>query len=83
MGNEKFVSVTRYILLFAVLIIAAMTVMGELGIEIGPVPAAAGIVGPAVGFGAQNLLTSCTRCWGRPGIDNSEELIGLTCSVKP
>jgi small-conductance mechanosensitive channel len=49
-------SVIRYILLFAILIVAAITVMGELGIEIGPVLAAAGIVGLAVGFGAQNLV---------------------------
>ena len=49
-------SVIRYILFFAVLIVAAITVMGEIGIEIGPVLAAAGIVGLAVGFGAQNLV---------------------------
>jgi small conductance mechanosensitive channel len=49
-------SVTRYILVIAVLIIAAIMVMGELGIKIGPVLAAAGIVGLAVGFGAQNLV---------------------------
>jgi small conductance mechanosensitive channel len=49
-------SVIRYILVIGILIVAAMTVMGELGIEIGPVLAAAGIVGLAVGFGAQNLV---------------------------
>jgi small-conductance mechanosensitive channel len=49
-------SVIRYVLVIGILIVAAMTVMGELGIEIGPVLAAAGIVGLAVGFGAQNLV---------------------------
>jgi small-conductance mechanosensitive channel len=49
-------SVVRYVLVIGILIVAAMTVMGELGIEIGPVLAAAGIVGLAVGFGAQNLV---------------------------
>ena len=49
-------SVIRYILVIGVLIIAAIMVMGELGIEIGPVLAAAGIVGLAVGFGAQSLV---------------------------
>jgi small conductance mechanosensitive channel len=49
-------SVIRYVLVFGVIIVAAIMVMGELGIEIGPVLAAAGIVGLAVGFGAQNLV---------------------------
>jgi small conductance mechanosensitive channel len=49
-------SVIRYILVIGVLIVAAIMVMGELGIEIGPVLAAAGIVGLAVGFGAQSLV---------------------------
>ena len=49
-------SIIRYILFVAILIVAAMTVMGELGIQIGPVLAAAGIVGLAVGFGAQNFV---------------------------
>lgn len=49
-------SVIRYILFIAIIIVATITVMGELGIEIGPILAAAGIVGLAVGFGAQNLV---------------------------
>ena len=49
-------SVVRYILIVAILIVAAVMVMGEIGIEIGPILAAAGIVGLAVGFGAQNLV---------------------------
>lgn len=49
-------SVIRYTLSIAILIVAAITVIGEFGIEIGPVLAAAGIIGLAVGFGAQNLV---------------------------
>jgi len=49
-------SVIRHILTVVILIVAAMTILGELGVEIGPVLAAAGIAGLAVGFGAQNLV---------------------------
>ena len=37
-------------------IIAGMTILKEMGIDIGPLLAGAGIVGLAVGFGAQNLV---------------------------
>jgi moderate conductance mechanosensitive channel len=36
--------------------IAALTVLGELGINLGPLIAAAGIAGVALGFGAQSLV---------------------------
>jgi small-conductance mechanosensitive channel len=49
-------SVIRHILTVVILIVAAMTILGELGVEIGPVLAAAGIAGLAVGFGAQSLV---------------------------
>jgi small conductance mechanosensitive channel len=49
-------SIIRYVLIIAILIVAAMTVLKELGVEIAPVLAAAGIVGLAVGFGAQSLV---------------------------
>lgn len=49
-------SIVRYVLNIAILIVTAMVVLGELGIEIGPILAAAGIVGLAVGFGAQSLV---------------------------
>jgi moderate conductance mechanosensitive channel len=41
---------------FAIWGIAAIMVLGELGVELGPLLAGAGIVGVAVGFGAQNLV---------------------------
>jgi small conductance mechanosensitive channel len=43
-------------LIIAIIIVAAITLLKELGIEIAPVLAAAGIVGLAVGFGAQSLV---------------------------
>jgi small-conductance mechanosensitive channel len=49
-------SVIRHLLTVVILIVAAMTILGQLGVEIGPILAAAGIVGLAVGFGAQNLV---------------------------
>jgi small conductance mechanosensitive channel len=49
-------SIIRYVLIIAIFIVAAMTALKELGVEIAPVLAAAGIVGLAVGFGAQSLV---------------------------
>ena len=49
-------SVVHYILVIGILIVASIMVMGELGVQIGPILAAAGIVGLAVGFGAQTLV---------------------------
>ncbi len=45
-------SVLRWVVVFLV----AITVLDELGIDVRPVLAAAGVVGLAVGFGAQNLV---------------------------
>jgi len=49
-------SIVRYVLIIAIIIVAAMTLLKGLGIEIAPILAAAGIVGLAVGFGAQSLV---------------------------
>jgi moderate conductance mechanosensitive channel len=46
----------RSVLNAVVIIVAAITVMGELGIAIGPILTAAGIAGVAIGFGAQSLV---------------------------
>ncbi len=53
---ETLGSVIKHILTVLILIVATMMVLKELGIEIGPVLAAAGVVGLAIGFGAQNLV---------------------------
>ena len=46
----------RSIVAAAVWSIAVLTVLGELGINLGPLIAAAGIAGVALGFGAQSLV---------------------------
>jgi small conductance mechanosensitive channel len=49
-------SVTRSIATISIITVALMMVLGELGVEIGPILTAAGVVGIAVGFGAQTLV---------------------------
>ncbi|WP_116364261.1 mechanosensitive ion channel family protein [Parahaliea mediterranea] len=46
----------RNVLLFILLILAAMVVLSELGIDVMPLLAGAGVLGIAVGFGAQTLV---------------------------
>lgn len=53
---DTLASVVHNLLRTVILIVALIMVLGELGIEIGPILAAAGIVGLAVGFGAQNMV---------------------------
>jgi small conductance mechanosensitive channel len=48
--------VLRSVSSFAVWTIAALTVLGEVGIKLGPLVAGAGIAGVALGFGAQSLV---------------------------
>lgn len=49
-------SIVRYALDIVILIVGFMIILEQFGIEIGPLLAAAGIVGLAVGFGAQSLV---------------------------
>ena len=49
-------SVLRSLVSIVVLGVAVATVLGELGVNLGPLLASAGIVGAALGFGAQNLV---------------------------
>jgi moderate conductance mechanosensitive channel len=53
---DTLASVIRHLLNVVVLIVAVMTILAQLGVEIGPILAAAGIVGLAIGFGAQSLV---------------------------
>lgn len=48
--------VARYILTVATSLVSAMLILGELGISVAPILGAAGVVGIAVGFGAQSLV---------------------------
>jgi small-conductance mechanosensitive channel len=54
--TETIGSVLRSVASFAVFTVAFTMVLGELGLELGPILASAGILGVAVGFGAQNLI---------------------------
>jgi len=53
---ETLSSLIRYILRISIILVAFITILGEFGIDIGPILAAAGVVGLAVGFGAQQLV---------------------------
>ena len=48
--------VIRYVATVVIGIVAAVEILHELGISIAPILAAAGVVGVAVGFGAQSLI---------------------------
>jgi small-conductance mechanosensitive channel len=48
--------VFRYLVTVVVSLIAGMLVLGELGVSVAPILGAAGVVGLAVGFGAQSLV---------------------------
>ncbi|MFP5418992.1 MAG: mechanosensitive ion channel family protein [Gammaproteobacteria bacterium] len=48
--------VSRYVIAVTITLISAMLVLSEIGISIAPILAAAGVLGIAVGFGAQSLV---------------------------
>lgn len=49
-------SLLRYLLLVTIGLTAFVMILGEFGIDIGPILAAAGVVGLALGFGSQHLV---------------------------
>ena len=51
--------VMRGIATVVIYFIAALLILGELGINLGPLLAGAGIAGIAIGFGAQSLVKDC------------------------
>lgn len=48
--------VIQWLLRVCVLVLAMIMMLGELGVKVGPLLAAAGVVGLAIGFGAQHLV---------------------------
>lgn len=54
--TETLGSVLRSIVSFGVVAVAGAMALSEVGLDLAPVVASAGIVGVAVGFGAQNLI---------------------------
>lgn len=58
-SQKRIETITRLVkqgLLLALWVTAAMVILQELGVEVGPILASAGIAGVALGFGAQNLV---------------------------
>lgn len=53
---DTIASVLRSVASFVIFLVAFITVLGELGINIGPILASAGVIGLAIGFGAQSLV---------------------------
>jgi small-conductance mechanosensitive channel len=53
---ETLSRVFRYFVVVAVCLVAGMLILTELGVSVAPVLGAAGVVGIAVGFGAQSLV---------------------------
>jgi small conductance mechanosensitive channel len=54
--TETLGAMVKCALVFVIVAVGTMMVLRQLGIDIGPILAAAGIVGLAVGFGAQSLV---------------------------
>ncbi len=48
--------VVRYVLMVAIWVVTALLILGEFGVSVAPILGAAGVVGIAVGFGAQSLV---------------------------
>ncbi len=48
--------IMRYVLVIVIFSVAIMIILSELGVDIAPIFAGAGVVGIAVGFGAQTLI---------------------------
>lgn len=53
---DTLAAIIRHALSVAIIGTAAIMILSQLGVEIGPVLAAAGVVGLAIGFGAQTLV---------------------------
>jgi small conductance mechanosensitive channel len=56
---ETLLRAIRYVVSAVVAVVAALLVLGELGVAITPLLATAGVAGVAFGFGAQTLIKDC------------------------
>ncbi len=48
--------VLRYVLTVAIAVVTGLLILGEMGVSVAPILGAAGVVGIAIGFGAQTLV---------------------------
>ncbi len=53
---DTFTSIIRMLMTIGIVAMGVVSILSELGVEIGPMLAAAGVLGLAVGFGAQHLV---------------------------
>jgi moderate conductance mechanosensitive channel len=53
---EALASVLRSVISFVLMVVAALLILGQLGFNLAPLLAGAGIVGVAIGFGSQSLV---------------------------
>jgi len=54
--SDTLASVMKYVVTIVLLSVVLVMILGEFGVKIGPILAAAGVLGLAVGFGAQHLV---------------------------
>lgn len=53
---QTLLPILRNVLAVAILVVAGLTILGQIGVDIGPLITGAGIVGVAIGFGSQALV---------------------------
>jgi small-conductance mechanosensitive channel len=53
---KSLLPILRNILLIAILVVLGLTVLNQIGVNVGPLLAGAGILGVAIGFGSQKLV---------------------------
>ena len=80
-------SVIQNFLIILVLVIAAITIIGQLGIEIGPLLATAGIAGVAIGLAGQSLIKDIINgffllMWDQIRVGDYVEISGKSGTVE-
>jgi small-conductance mechanosensitive channel len=53
---DTLASIIQHTLTIVIMVLAGIIILGQVGINVGPILAGAGVLGLAVGFGAQNLV---------------------------
>ncbi|CAM3780033.1 mechanosensitive ion channel family protein (plasmid) [Agrobacterium radiobacter] len=53
---QTLLPILRNVLAVAILLVSGLTILGQIGVDIGPLVAGAGIIGVAIGFGSQALV---------------------------
>ncbi|MFW6179660.1 MAG: hypothetical protein ACOC43_14990 [Desulfohalobiaceae bacterium] len=77
---ETLGSILQLVLKILILFLAALILLGKLGIEIGPLIAAAGILGLAVAFGAQNIAQDVIKGMISLRTAQADALACIACS---